>query len=219
MNDTIPSSPGEGLSVQFGCGIVTPEEWLNFDVSPARTLSRIPFMGRLLKIRKWPGARHGDIINGLPVPPHSCRRIYSDQVLEHLALDAFRQALRNIHGLLSPDGVFRSFVPDLGYAMRVYQEAQAKGESDAASQFVIATGLGARTRRRGISALRSIFGNSAHFWAWDEANIRAELEQAGFCDFKRVKYRDSGDPLFDLIENYSEYRFCEKSLGFQVRRG
>ena len=145
MNTTASSPPDAGLSVQFGCGSCTPEEWLNFDVSPARTLSRIPFMSRLLKLRKWPGARHGDITKGLPVPPKSCRRIYSDQVLEHLAIDDFRMALRNIHGLLRPDGILRSFVPDLEYAMNVYREAKARGEADAASQFVLATGMGWKT--------------------------------------------------------------------------
>lgn len=210
----------EGLSVQFGCGVVTPDQWLNYDASPTRTLSRIPLMSRLLKLPKWPpGARYGDIIKGLPVPLKSCRRVYSDQVLEHLALEDFRKALRNIRALLLPDGVFRAFVPDLEYAMRVYQEARSKGEADAASQFVIATGMGHHTRRRGFSAIRNILGNSAHLWAWDEANMRSELEQAGFRDFKRMKYLDSGDPLFDCIENYSEYRYSTKSLGFEVRPG
>jgi len=173
----------------------------------------------LLGLPAWPpGAQHGDIVKGLPVPPKSCRRIYSDQVLEHLSLEDFRKALRNVRTMLMPKtGVFRSFVPSLEYALKVYYDAQAKGEADAASQFVIAIGMGQQRRRRGIGALRNILGNSAHLWAWDEANMRKELEEAGFIDFKVVQYLTSGDPEFDRIENYSEYRHSIKSLGFEVR--
>ena len=204
--------------MQFGCGVVTPDGWLNYDISPTRTLSKIPLMSKLLKLPKWPpGAKYGDIVKGIPLPEKSCTKIYSDQVLEHLALDDFRLALRNVKRLLRNDGVFRSFVPDFEYALKVYNEAKKNGESDAASQFVIAIGMGTQQRRRGISAIRNVFGNSSHLWAWDEANIRAELENAGFCNFKRVMYRDSGDPAFDAIENYSEYRNSTKSLGFEVR--
>jgi len=216
---TTPSTNSSGLNVQFGCGFVTPEGWLNFDVSPTRFLSRIPFAKKLLQLPSWPpGARFGDVVKGLPIPPKSCRRIYSDQVLEHLSLEDFRTALRNLRGVLMPKtGVFRGFVPSLEYAMKVYQDAQVRGEADAASQFVIATGMGHQRRRRGIAALRNIFGNSAHLWAWDEAGMRKELEEAGFVDFKVVQYLTSGDPEFDRIENYSEYRHSIKSLGFEVR--
>lgn len=214
-----PTSETVGLNVQFGCGFVTPEGWQNYDVSPSRTLARIPFAQKLLRLPAWPtGARYGDVVKGLPVPPKSCRRIYSDQVLEHLALEDFRKALRNIRVMLMPKtGVFRSFVPSLEYALKVYYDAQAKGEADAASQFVIAIGMGHQRRRRGIDALRNILGNSAHLWAWDEANMRKELEDAGFVDFKVVQYLTSGDPEFDRIETYSEYRHSIKSLGFEVR--
>lgn len=217
MSQSLPNEAG--LNVQFGCGFVTPDDWLNYDVSPSRTLARIPFVKKLLSLPAWPkAAKYGDIVKGLGVPPKSCRRIYSDQVLEHLSLEDFRKALRNVKALLMPKvGVFRSFVPSLEYALKVYYDAQEKGESDAASQFVIAIGMGHQRRRRGIDALRNIFGNSAHLWAWDEAGLRKELEDAGFVDFKVAHYLNSGDAEFDRIENYSEYRHSIKSLGFEVR--
>jgi len=216
---TTPSTHSPELNVQFGCGFVTPDSWQNYDVSPTRTLAKIPFLQKLLGLPAWPaGARFGDVVKGLPVPAKSCRRIYSDQVLEHLSLEDFRTALRNLRGLLMPKmGVFRAFVPSLEYAMKVYQDAQLRGEADAASQFVIATGMGHQRRRRGLAALRNIFGNSAHLWAWDEAAMRKEFEEAGFVDFKVVNYLASGDPEFDKIENYSEYRHSIKSLGVEVR--
>ena len=63
---------------------------------------------------------YGDIVKGLPVPTGSCRGIYSSHVLEHLALNDLRKALRETHRLLAEGGTFRLVVPDLEHEARTY---------------------------------------------------------------------------------------------------
>ena len=208
------------LSVQFGCGLVCPDGWQNFDVSPTMLASRIPLLNKLLRLPPWnPKVRYGNIVQGLPLPDGSAARVYSDQVLEHLTQQECRAALQNVLRLLKPGGVFRFFVPDLAYFVRNYVEASQRGDAAAAHDLVIAAGLGLKSRRQGrLGRVLDAFGNSHHLWGWDEAAMRKELDDAGFKAIRRIHYRDSEDPMFKAIEEYSELRDSQKSLGMEARR-
>jgi hypothetical protein len=188
-----------GLSVQFGCGIRAPEEWLNFDISPTPMLSRVPGLSRLLNLPPWPPhVRKGDIVKGLPIPDASCIRLYCDQVLEHLTHAEVTQALQNCRRHIAPGGVFRLFVPDLEAIARHYL---SMGTADAAHWFIESAGLGLHSPPRSlIEKVRSAFGHSRHHWGWDQASLSAELRTAGFTSIRPVSYRDSGDPHFQLLE-------------------
>ncbi len=90
-----------GIYIQFGCGYSAPEGWINFDISPTLRLQKIPLLGDFLRNRMiyvFPrNARYGDIVKGLPLKPGTCQGIYCSHVLEHLALEDFRLALRNTY--------------------------------------------------------------------------------------------------------------------------
>jgi hypothetical protein len=61
-------------------------------------LQRLPIIGRAFQRGStvFPrDARHGDIVKGLPIPDGSADGVYASRVLEHLALEDFRAALRN----------------------------------------------------------------------------------------------------------------------------
>ena len=60
------------------------------------------------------------MITGLPVPCESARAVYRSHVLEHLALNEFRQTLRNVHFYLVPGGAFRAVQPDLEWLASSY---------------------------------------------------------------------------------------------------
>jgi SAM-dependent methyltransferase len=192
-------TPTSGLSVQFGCGIRAPEEWLNFDISPTLSLSRIPGLTRLLHLPHWPPhVRKGDIVKGLPIPDASCARLYCDQVLEHLTRDELTFALQNCRRHLAPDGVFRLFLPDLGAMATAYTQMTTP---DAAHWLMESTGLGLQSHPKTIpEKIRALLGHSRHQWGWDHASMTAALQDAGFTTIRPVSYRDTSDPLFQLLE-------------------
>lgn len=105
--------------IQYGCGLNAPKSWRNFDISPTLRLQKIPLAAALLQRRgmpKWSdNVEYGDIVAGLPVERNSCKAVYCSHVLEHLALDDFRRALRNTYLYLEPGGIFRFVLPDLEY--------------------------------------------------------------------------------------------------------
>jgi hypothetical protein len=200
-------------SVQFGCGMRPGPSWVNYDVSPTLRLSKIPGLKKLLRLPDWPAnVLHGDITQGLPIESGSCSRLYCDQVLEHLAREDVFAALKECRRLLSPEGVFRLFVPDLKAIATSYVQG---GESISAEWFMETIGLGFTSRPRTLGQrLREYMGNSRHLWAWDTQSLINALNIAGFSKVRQVQYRDSGDPLFDELEGPIHWGLA---LGLEAR--
>lgn len=86
------------LFMHYGCGLDAPKEWLNYDASPTLRIQKIPIIGSLLKKKlnvEFPeNVLYGDIVKGINLPHNSCAGIYCSHVLEHLALNEFRIALK-----------------------------------------------------------------------------------------------------------------------------
>lgn len=206
----------EHLYVQYGCGLTAPESWVNFDVSPTLRLQKVPLIGSLL-IRSGPrfppGARYGDITKGLPIADESCVGIYCSHVLEHLALDDLRKALRHTFQCLRPNGIFRLVLPDIEQLAKRYMAAN---DAAAALRFMEESRLGHKSRPRGPSGLaRAWLGNSQHLWMWDFKALAAELGQAGFVDIRRAAFGDAQDRRFDEVEDEGRWR---DAVGIECRR-
>ena len=75
----------------------------------------------------------------------SCKGVYCSHVLEHLALEDMRTALKNTYSLLSDEGIFRFVVPDLSYYAQCYLNDSS---ATAAHTFMKDTGLGQEKRER-----------------------------------------------------------------------
>jgi len=187
------------LYVQYGCGLISPEGWMNFDASPSLRLQKIPLLGKLSPVQ-FPGSvRFGDIRPGLPLKDGSVKGIYCSHVLEHLALDDFRLAIRNTFKVLRPGGIFRLCMPDLRTMTKTYL---ANPSPDAAVTFLAYSHLGRENRPRGLKGLlRQWLGNSDHLWMWDFESLQPELANAGFVAIRRAAVGDSGDPAFAAVED------------------
>lgn len=204
------------MYVQYGAGLCGPSAWVNFDVSPTLRLQRLPAVGPLFS-RIGPAfprtVRYGDIVAGLPIARESCAAIYCSHVLEHLTLVDLRTALANTHAYLRPGGRFRLVLPDLEQLARSYI---ANPEAGASISFMNDSRLGEARRPRGLGGmLRSVFGHTAHLWMWDYKSLRHELESVGFRDVRRAAFGDSGDAMFDVVEDPERWH---ESLGMECFR-
>jgi predicted SAM-dependent methyltransferase len=204
--------------IQFGCGPFAPESWQNFDAGPAFWLQKnLPILKPMLIRRGYPdypkNILYGDVIQGLPVKPQSAKAVYCSHVLEHMALDEFRVAIRNVFQYLRPGGCFRLVVPDLEFYAKEYI---ADSRDDAASRFMRETHLGEKSMIRGLRSMpRALFGRSKHFWMWDYRGIARELTEAGFVNVRRAQFADSADPKFKDVENPGRWENC---LGVECHR-
>lgn len=209
------------LYVQYGCGLVAPNEWLNYDASPTLRIQRIPVLGRLLRNRlnvAFPeNVVFGDIVKGLPLADESCDVVYCSHVLEHLALEDFKTALRNTYKILRSGGVFYCVVPDLVFYVREYLAAidntSKLWQQDTASVNLLKeTYLGIESQPRDIKALVSgIWGHSHHSWMWDEYSLSRELLAHGFKNVKKFGFRDcEADNLLSQVADPGRF---SRSIG------
>ena len=193
-----------GTYVQYGCGFCAPEGWLNYDTSPSLRIRKIPLIGKTLSKVPFPdAAMYGDIVLGLPLADGSVNAIYCSHTLEHLALEDCRLALKNTLRLLRSGGVFRFVLPDLKEMVMQYVSNTDPG---AATQFVERTGLGRMSRPKGLGGMvRGWLGNSPHLWMWDHQSLSGELTNAGFVSIRKAEFGDSGDAMFDRVEEKSRW--------------
>lgn len=204
------------IYVQYGSGLSGPKSWRNFDASLTLRFERIPILGKLYtknKTRFTPNIEYGDIIKGLPFPANSVHGIYASHVLEHLALNDFRIALKNTYKILSSGGIFRLVVPDLELLANNYLSSD---DPLAAITFMRRTSLGISTRDRSFFGfLKSWFGNSRHLSMWDFKSLKCEFLSVGFTNIRRCSYSDSEDRMFDEVDTLE--RFID-SVGIECRK-
>lgn len=204
------------LYLQYGCGRCAPPGWENYDASPTVRFERLPLIGKLYtkNRERFPeNIEYGDIVKGLPVSPGSCAAIYCSHVLEHLALDDFRSALKNSFVMLQPGGTFRIVLPDLEYLARQYINDSSP---DAPLIFMKETYLGHEKRERGLKGLLSTWlGNSQHLWMWDYKSMVRELEKVGFVEIRKAEFGDSSDAMFHDVEDKNNWVNC---LGVECKK-
>ena len=63
-----------------------------------------------------------------------------------------------------------------------------------------------------LGRMRRVFGNSAHLWMWDAMSMSNALVSVGFTDIRKCKFGDSGDPMFDLVEDFGRFEDATLSI-------
>lgn len=192
--------------VQYGAGLSGPDKWLNYDASPTLLLERVPLVGAIVnknRAGRFPkSVLYGDIVKGLPVADGTADGVYASHVLEHLSRVAFVTALHRTYDMLKPGGKFRLVVPDLEWRARAYVAALDAGHRQANDTLMQSAHLGMEKR-----SLVTSLGNSLHLWMWDEPSMTDALLATGFISVRRCRRGDSGDPMFNLVED--EARFVQ----------
>jgi len=205
------------LYIQYGCGLVAPPGWINFDASPTLLIQKMPLLGKFA--RPWlncefpHGVRYGCIVRGLPIADASVDGVFCSHVLEHLPLEDFHVALSNTLRILKPGGMFRCIVPDLETYARIYLDG-LNGNPDSISeaaniasiQFMKKTCLGRLTRPKGLRSLMALFiGNSDHRWMWDKFSLMQALQTHGFVSIKAFEPNRCEDEMFLLPEEVGQF--------------
>jgi predicted SAM-dependent methyltransferase len=207
------------IRVQYGCGFVAPEDWVNFDSSLTLWYERTPVLGLLHNRNgnRFPrNVRFGNIAKGLPIPDRACSGVYASHVLEHLTRREFDSALANTYRMLRGGGLFRMVVPDLEAMAREYLRLLEEGSSDASAQFLTWTSfcIGERSFNP-ARVVRNLLTRRFHHWMYDYAALSAALRRHGFVAVRRCHFNDCEDPAFASVERVE--RFTD-ALAVECRR-
>ncbi len=116
--------------LHLGCGMITPQGWLNVDGSWGAIVAKHPRIQKALsKVGIGPPPRPGvswnasitihDLRKTFPWKDGTFEAVYASHTLEHVHLNEARRVLKECFRVLKPGGVCRMVVPDLEYQVRL----------------------------------------------------------------------------------------------------
>lgn len=176
------SGSGAPYKIEVGAHIGTLPGWISTDVC-------------------WRTRHYLDAASPWPVPQGCASHVYSDNMIEHLSLDANRRFFRQAARALRPGGTIRLITPDVERLARLYLQggAEARWHLDS----MRSRGYAADHR---VDLLRSIFQDCGHHrgYLWCLDSISTELTAAGFSAVRRQEAGHSEDPELRGLERRSE---------------
>ncbi|MDH5230965.1 MAG: methyltransferase domain-containing protein [Gammaproteobacteria bacterium] len=157
----------EDCRINFGCGDLVRPGWINIDAS-----------GR-------PGTYYYDLRNEFPISSEQISHINAEHFLEHLEFYHALRFLKECFRVLKPNGTFRIIVPDA----EKYMLAYAKDDKSFYEPLVNLGGtpIAMRTKTEIVNTMFRMSGS--HLFAWDFETLSLHLNEAGFKNICRSKYR------------------------------
>lgn len=133
-----PSCEAKQVKLNLGCGLAVTKDWINVDGSLNALIASWPRvfhrgLHRLTGSNRYYSCAeyctlledhtfvHHDLSYGIPFEDESVDFIYSSHFLEHLHKQDAHKLLVDCYRVLKPGGVIRICVPDLAYAISLYQ--------------------------------------------------------------------------------------------------
>lgn len=202
---------GQNTKIHLGCGLKTPQGWVNVDGSWNAWLAKYPKFKRLLKhlhlipekyfdIPWNPDIVIYDVRRCLPFPDNSAEAVYASHLLEHLYLDEEEFLLRECFRVLCPGGTLRVVVPDLKAIIEEYMREWEPEGGKKINHCRAAERLNQRLLLRDISAPKgSIYFRlycllkdyHLHKYMHDVNSLRVLFEKTGFREVAEMNYLQS----------------------------
>ena len=207
--------------LHLGCGLNTPEGWINLDGSWNAWLAKHPIVRRVLKALHvlpaslldipWsPDILIHDVRKPLPFQDNSLCAIYASHLLEHLYLEEAKSLLKECFRVLQPGGILRMVVPDLrAIVFGVYGEKSFCESSDETEAISWADRLNERLRLRSpeppsgnvfyriYTALKDFH---SHKWMYDTDSLIRYFKLVGLMVVQETQFHQSRIEGIEKIE-------------------
>ena len=191
------------VKVNLGCGLTVAPGWINIDASINALISNWPrpllnyFYGISGSRKHYSAEHYCQVLSshyfvhhnckyGIPLPDASVDYVYSSHMLEHMYIVEGQRLLGEAGRVLKKGGVIRVCVPDLEFALSLYQG----GQKQKAMQYFFS---------RGPSG--ELF---THRYMYDFDLLSQALRDAGFGNIERQRYQQGRTPDLELLDMSSE---------------
>jgi SAM-dependent methyltransferase len=197
----------EVVKLNLGSGLSVAGGWINVDASPVVFFSKWPSSILKMLYKTWGSLLgftprfsqseycnilknnifvHHNIEYGIPFPDESVDYLYSSHLLEHLFREDAKKLLREAWRVLKKGGTIRIGVPDLEYAVLLYQ----RGKKEEALRYFFPTSKSGYFSR--------------HKYMYDFDTLRGHLEEAEFVNIVRRSCRQGKTPDIDVLDSRPE---------------
>jgi predicted SAM-dependent methyltransferase len=164
------------------------------------------------------GEVHLDLRRPLPLPDASAEYAFGEHVIEHLPEAAGERLLGELHRVLRPGGVLRLTTPDLSRIIALYED-----RNDVIGREQYARFLDRETGKRHTQPaqiLNDYLRLWGHRYVYDEPDLRARLEAAGFVAVERLEPGRSGHAALRGVERHggAEWVNRAEAMCIEARR-
>jgi SAM-dependent methyltransferase len=191
------------VKVNLGSGLTVAPGWINLDSSLNAFFANWP-APVLRQVYKWSGSRrlyserqyvslmtgnrfvHHDLTYNVPFRSKSVDFIYSSHFIEHVPRESAIIMLNECYRALKAGGRLRLCVPDLSYAISLYQRGQ---KEEALELFFVPSDDGYYSR---------------HHYLYDFDMLKEILTSIGFTRVERCEYQKGHVPDVELLDNRPE---------------
>ena len=202
------------VKVNLGCGLRVTQGWLNIDGSLNALIASWPnwvhrlayrFSGsnsyfsceeycNILKINNF---LFHDLSLSLPIYKNSLNYIYSSHFFEHIFKEDAEALLKSCLIALKPGGVIRIAIPDLAYAISLYNKGK---KTEMLEDYFFVSSKGSYLAR--------------HKYMYDFEMIKEILDKIGFLNITNCKYQEGKTPDIKHLDTYPEVSiFVEATKG------
>jgi predicted SAM-dependent methyltransferase len=186
LRRTLAAGP---VRLHFGCGPHSLPGWVNSDLIA--------------------GEVHLNLRRRLPLPDASVEYAFGEHVIEHLPEAAGERLLAELHRVLRPGGVLRLTTPDLKRIIAIYEDRNEVVDRDDYARF-----LDHETGKRHLQPAQ-ILNDYLRLWGhrhvYDEPDLRARLESAGFVAIERVEPGLSAHAALRGLERHGEQEWVNRA--------
>jgi len=163
-----PKTEGPANYLHLGCGTTLIDGYVNAD-----------FFGgfKFWKINKQNADWMLDFRYPLNCPHNTWNGVFTEHALEHLYPDQVLSLLLELNRTMIEGALIRIVVPDLEYCIDRYQSINLDMKASSACQ------------------IWDLTQNWMHLSVWNYDLMRIYLEEAGFCNIKKVSYGEGRDRI------------------------
>lgn len=185
-----------GIRLNLGCFSQVYDGWVNTDITPNIFIARIAGAAWALhaigvmsdehfslhQLGVFKKVRYLNVARRFRYADHSVECAFCSHILEHLyprdAAKMFSEVLR----ILKPGGVFRVVVPDLEWALRLYNRKDPAAFLNAMYEY-----------SGGI-------GKNSHKWMFTDLSLKQFFESQGFIDVKVCGFQEGRLPNVEQMD-------------------
>lgn len=215
---------GQPIRLNLGCGLLTPQGWVNVDGSWNARLAKHPFIRRMLSsLRILPPGKMEipwsssifihNVRKPLPFPDESASAIYASHVLEHLYFQEARNLLIESFRVLAGGGVLRVVVPDLKAIVQEYLgqrpfgplsgEMAALQPADRLNQRLLMRSPEPSSSNLFYRIYEAWQDFHSHKWMYDQDSLAALFQSTGFVDVQPKECHVSSIDNIQAVEDRS----------------
>jgi predicted SAM-dependent methyltransferase len=205
-------APRRPPRLHLGCGLITPDDWINLDgswnarLAQHRTLQRLVRASGLLPQRSYEVSWSKNLVchdvrKPLPFPSNDFTAVYASHLLEHLYRDEAERLLLECRRVLRPAGILRMVVPDLQSIVMKYAESAKEFEAESRPMDdrpadVVNERLLLRDRCSPTGSLQyriysQVLDFHSHKWMYDAQSLVGSFLDAGFVEVSERGFRES----------------------------